>query len=241
MADNKYHKLPRLLTIINLLNNNPDGLTAQQIAEKCKVTVRTAFRDLKTIDNELDIKLTDDNGKWKLLKGQPLPPVRFNYEEAIIMFLALRLLLNFTNIHIPEAISIFSKLISVLPGPLNNQINSISKSFKKSNKLNKHSSIIMASLSLAWREGRKMKIQYLNTDDSSTEEMIVEPYIVHSFTPDQDHFLIARDINTDEVRIFEMNRIHKIQVLDEHYVIPESFNPFRFVMEQLRNTPKAKV
>lgn len=161
MIKNKTRKLNRLLDIIDLLNQHPDGLTARQIAQKSKRAVRTIFRDFKTLSNDLNIKLTVKNGKWKILPGQLLPPIRFDYDEAVTLFSAMRVFLSLTNIYNPLIGSTLSKLNSILPSPVNNQIKQ-TLSWLKTHKHSGDNADILLSLSRAWLEGRRIKIQYFS-------------------------------------------------------------------------------
>ena len=122
MKRGSYNKTARLLRIIWLLNENPQGVSARFLSEKCDVAVRTIYRDLDALDEHLKVTMWQDKGKWGLLPGQFLPPISFSIPEAMTIFIAARLMLSYINVNNPNISSTFSKLNLVVPSPLKEQI-----------------------------------------------------------------------------------------------------------------------
>ena len=48
---------------MQILHQSTNGITAQQIAEKCEVGVRTTYRDLQALENELGLPVWEHKGK----------------------------------------------------------------------------------------------------------------------------------------------------------------------------------
>ena len=51
----KRDRLARLLRLVAILQAHPDGIRTPDIAKRVGMSVRTAYRDLRAIEGELDI------------------------------------------------------------------------------------------------------------------------------------------------------------------------------------------
>jgi len=74
--DDRLRKTERLIKMWVLLHNNPHGYTIREFAERFQVNVRTIYRDLSALQNELGVPVYDENKRWKLDVKQMLPPIR---------------------------------------------------------------------------------------------------------------------------------------------------------------------
>lgn len=79
----------RLVRLQSLLNRAQRGLTTQEIAERCGVCRRTAQRDLRSLE-KLNYPLAEEDGRYSLMPGSVIPPIRLNLEEATALFIAAR-------------------------------------------------------------------------------------------------------------------------------------------------------
>jgi predicted DNA-binding transcriptional regulator YafY len=90
------NRIDRLFGISTLLQSNK-FTTAEQIAAKFEISVRTVYRDLKSL-NELGIPICyEPNKGYHLISGYFLPPVSFNLEEASAFLLMEQLLSAFSD------------------------------------------------------------------------------------------------------------------------------------------------
>jgi predicted DNA-binding transcriptional regulator YafY len=79
-------KYDRLLYILNLLRSRR-SLNARRLAEECRVTERSIYRDIISL-SEANIPIYYDNG-YKLASGNFLPPLNFTFDEYTCLILAL--------------------------------------------------------------------------------------------------------------------------------------------------------
>ena len=79
-------KITRLLTLLAVLQEGP-GLSAQALADRCGVSLRTAQRDLDAL-LRLGFPVRFDGG-YRLAAPALLPPLQFTPEEALAARLAL--------------------------------------------------------------------------------------------------------------------------------------------------------
>ena len=79
-------KYDRLLYILNLLRSRRT-LNARRLADECRVTERSIYRDIISL-SEANIPIYYDNG-YKLASGNFLPPLNFTFNEYACLILAL--------------------------------------------------------------------------------------------------------------------------------------------------------
>lgn len=80
----------RLFAIAEYLRGRRTGTTAEAIAERFGVTVRTAYRDLSSL-RDASLPLVADRGRgggYALDRSYALPPVNFNAREAAVLISA---------------------------------------------------------------------------------------------------------------------------------------------------------
>lgn len=80
----------RLFAITEYLRGRRTGATAEMIAERFGVTMRTAYRDLASL-RDADLPLVAERGRgggYALDKSYALPPVNFNAREAAVLISA---------------------------------------------------------------------------------------------------------------------------------------------------------
>lgn len=75
MGINKYD---RLLLILNLLRSRKN-MNAKMLAEECRITEQTIYRDLISL-TEIEIPIYYDKG-YKLAYDNFLPPLKFTLDE----------------------------------------------------------------------------------------------------------------------------------------------------------------
>jgi predicted DNA-binding transcriptional regulator YafY len=80
----------RLFAIAEYLRGRRTGTTAEAIADRFGVTVRTAYRDLSSL-RDASLPLVADRGRgggYALDRSYALPPVNFNAREAAVLISA---------------------------------------------------------------------------------------------------------------------------------------------------------
>ena len=223
----KKDRTARLMLVERILNQHPSGITVSEIADLCGVSERTAYRDLKALQDVIDIKIWEDGSKRGVVKGQYLTPVRFHLVEALNIFLAARLMLRYTNRFVPNIASTFVKLNSVVPPPLRDQIKNTINWMQKL-PVNENYQRTMAKLAEAWISQIRVRILYKSWSSEKPVERTIEPYFIEPAAPGHSSYVIAYCHRAGEVRTFKMERIESIQLTTEKYSIPASFDINRY-------------
>ena len=225
MKGGKHDRTIRLLHVLHILNYNPNGIRPERIADQCRVSVRTTYRDLLALEDweQLNIPIVRESGKCRLEPGRVLPPIIFNLPEAVTIFLAARLLLEYSNAYNPSIESTFTKLSSVVPGPLREQVRKTIE-WMHSRKQNKHFVQTLELLALAWTQGHRVRMWYWTLGDDEATERIIEPYFLQPTALEHGNYVIAYCHKAEDIRIFKIERIERIELLEETYSVPAEFD-----------------
>src|SRR5512142_780017 len=98
LAEAKRDRTARLLHVAETLYQHPDGLRAREIAEHCGVCVRTVYRDLHAMQDELEYPIwQDEHGRYGIERRAFLPPMNLTLTEAMALFLAARLVSRYSD------------------------------------------------------------------------------------------------------------------------------------------------
>lgn len=84
-------RLARLTAIITHLQSRR-RVTAREIAEKHSVSIRTVYRDIRTLERSGIPVITEEGKGYSLLEGYHLPPVMFSEEEVMALLTAEHLI-----------------------------------------------------------------------------------------------------------------------------------------------------
>ncbi len=223
MKKRKTDRTARVLNVMHLLYQNPGGLPVQKIADLCGVKKRTTYRDLKALESDMGIPISQDGSKRGIVEGYFLPPIHFTLPEALNIFLASRLMLNYVHRYDPNVASTFTKLNSIVPPPLRDQIQKTMEWMQKQPKDEKYLRIL-ATLAEAWISQHQVKISYQALSEKEATERTIEPYFIEPAAPGHSSYVIAYCHRTKSLRTFKVERIEAIQASSDPYVIPPDFD-----------------
>ncbi len=220
-------KTERMIRIWLLLLRNPLRFTTKDLAEKFEVNVKTIYRDLNTLDTELMVPVYEEKTRWAIHEGFYLPPIRFTVSEALNVFLAARLMLSYSHHYDPNVDSTFSVLASVLPLPLQEQIQ---KTLDWMRSLPKNEGYMrnLAKLAEAWMSQHRVKITYRSFEAEKATERVIEPYFIEPAAAGHSSYVIAYCHRAGAIRNFKTERIKDIQITDDTYVIPDDFDANKY-------------
>lgn len=223
VMDDRLNKTERLIKIWLLLLNSPFRFTTKNLAERFGVNVRTIYRDLVSLDADLRVPVREEHTRWGIDEGYFLPPIRFTVPEALSLFLAARLMLSYSHRYDPNADATFTKLSSVVPPALREQIQ---KTIDWMQGLPRNDSHLrtLARLAEAWVSQHRVRIAYRSLPAESATERIVEPYFIEPAASGHASYLIAYCHRTQSIRIFKIERIEAIESLPETYTVPSDFD-----------------
>lgn len=213
----------RWANIEHLLYQNRNGLKIKEIARICNVSVRQIYRDLNDLQLKLGLPIWEKGSTRGIDEEYFLPPIRFSLPEAINVFLAARLMLNYAHRYDPNIASTFIKLNSIVPPSLRDQIQKTMDWMQKQPQDEKYLRIL-ATLAETWVSQKQVKISYQALAENKSVERIIEPYFIEPAAPGHSSYVIGYCHRTNSLRTFKIERIGSIEPTLEHYVIPPDFD-----------------
>jgi len=219
----KRDRMARLLRLQIMLLYNPDGLEIKILAHRLDVSIRTVYRDLIALESEMGVPIWEDGSRRGITEGYALPPIPFTLLEALNIFLAARLMINYSRKYDPNMASTFGKLLSVVPLPLREQVK---KTIPWIHELPRNEKYLrtLAVLAEAWTSLRRVRISYQSLGSEQLTERIIEPYFIEPEAPGHSCYVIAYCHLALSLRTFKLERIEEIYVTSETYVIPPDFD-----------------
>jgi predicted DNA-binding transcriptional regulator YafY len=228
----KQDRTARLLRLQMMLSQYPKGLRIEEIGNKLTVSKRTIYRDLRTLESELDLPIWEEGNRRGIIEGYFLAPINFTLEEATNIFFAARLAQNFYPRYAPGVFLTFLKLNSVAPAFLKEQIGNLLEHMEKQPKNNK---IVtkFETLITAWFSHRKIRILYQNNiDESNPSFHILEPYFIEPSMIGNAIYIIGYSNLLKTISAFRFdNIIGDIQVETDTFAIPDDFDAIDYFEE----------
>lgn len=216
MNDNDTKRLSRLTAILTQLQTKR-LLTATNLSEKFKVSVRTIYRDIRALEQAGVPILTEEGKGYTLMDGYKIPPVMFSESQANALILAEQLVLkNKDASFIRDYTEAIDKIKAVLRPSEKDKANLLADRTRFDNNINRErNSNNISQLQYALTNCYLIKIDYSNEDRKSSRRT-VEPFALISTT--ENWLLIAWCHSRTSFRYFRLDRITKMEILSEKFV-----------------------
>src|SRR5215470_7756723 len=197
-------KKSRLFALAEALRARRTGVTAQELADRFGVTLRTIYRDLEALQ-DAGMPIRADRGRgggYALDKTYQLPPVNFTAREAALLIALVRLAIERAADKVKAALSTSAQrellqlvgelqLVGVpaLPVPLT----------------------VQSAVETAWFESRALRIVYAKTGGHTSPRLVR----IRNLVFDRSVTLLnCVDLETGNDRQFRLDRIEQAQVMD---------------------------
>ncbi|MCW5850788.1 MAG: WYL domain-containing protein [Anaerolineae bacterium] len=215
-----------MLQIEALLLTHPEGLTQAEVARRIGVNRSTIHRYLPDLTDQFAIY--EDNGRLVINRDTYLTNVRFTLHEAMAMHLAARLMATRTDKHNPHAASALRKVGVALErlAPLMSQHVAASAD-SMDDQAQRHDPVyleVLEGLTRAWSERRKVKVWHQHEETRQVHTYVFAPYFIESYAVGQTTHVIGWRQPPDAMRTLKLERIRRIERLDEPYEIAADFD-----------------
>jgi predicted DNA-binding transcriptional regulator YafY len=225
----KNDRIARLLKLQMLLAQNSEGFRIEEISQKLAVSNKTIYRDLKTLELNLNVPLWEERGRRGIVEGYFLPPINFTIGDAMNIFLAARMVQQLTHEYNPSIISTYIKLNAIVPESLKNHINFVIQYLEKQPK-DERARSNFDKLTQAWLLHQTIKTYYQESYDSPPVEYLIDPYFIEPMPFLHSFFLIGYCHSKKSVKVFKMDQIVRdIIVEPDVFTIPSDFNPVEYL------------
>ena len=208
MEEKEKPRLARLTAILTQLQSKRI-ITAKYLAEKHKVSTRTIYRDIRTLEKSGIPIITEEGKGFSIMEGYQLPPVQFTEEEANALITAEQLVLKNKDQSFSENYSAaIIKIKAVLNYSQKGKADLLAERiyFGENHKYEKTSNYLM-KIQSALTNFQLLKIEYLSKKDKLTTRAI-EPFALYS-SKDK-WLLIAYCRLRKEFRAFRVDLIQKL-------------------------------
>lgn len=214
MNENETKRLSRLTAILTQLQTKR-LLTSTELADKFSVSVRTIYRDIRALEQAGVPIITEEGKGYTLMEGYKIPPVMFTETQANALITAEQLVLkNKDASFIKDYSEAIEKVKAVLKYSQKDKVNLLSERTRFNQNLNRErNSNNLSELQFALTNFRLVNIDYINADEKTTSR-IIEPFALLST---ENWLLVAYCQLREEFRFFRLDRIKKLQVLNEYF------------------------
>lgn len=200
---------------------------ATTLAERFEISQKTAQRDIEFMRDRLSAPLAYDPSR----KGYSyennsftLPSVFLSTDEISSLLIAKKVLRDISGDNLGgELSSIIDKLTAFIDS-YSSDIADIESviSLKHIEYLPAEDSVFKTVLEGCLRK-RRLMIDYKRNDDGGAGQRMVDPY--HIFSYKGTWHLLAHCHLREMIRDFVLGRISSVELLDESFKVPKSFNP----------------
>jgi len=223
MAEDK-PRLTRLTAIITQLQSKWI-VTAKEIAEKHNVSIRTIYRDIRTLEKSGIPIVTEEGKGYSVMDGYKIPPVMFTQEEANALITAEQLIKKNKDQSLTDQYeSAITKIKSVLKYTQKEKIELLTDRLQvRNNNKNEKTSNYLIKLQSTISNYQIVKIDYLSLEKNKSQRKI-EPFAL--YTTQENWVLIAFCKLKNDFRAFRLDCIEKLEILEEH------FEPHKITLEE---------
>ncbi len=207
-ADESPKRFDRIIAILIQLQSKKI-VKAQELADRFEVSLRTIYRDIRTLEASGVPIFSEAGVGYSLMEGYRLPPVMFTKEEAGSFVAAEKLMQKYTdeNLNLNFQSAMF-KIKSVLRGSQKDWVESIESKIKISNReevFTSHSPQVLEILFESIAQKFQVKFLYQSFESGTPTERLVEP--VGLYHEHQNWYILAYCHLRNDYRNFRSDRV----------------------------------
>jgi predicted DNA-binding transcriptional regulator YafY len=233
MPENEISRLSRLTAIITLLQSKK-LITASFISKKFSISVRTVYRDIRSLE-EAGVPIRTEEGKgYSLIEEYALPPVMFSEDEASALITADQFVSKNKDASFVKNYSdALIKIKALLKHAAKDKAEFLSQRIVfRQNATRQITSNYLSSLQLAITNYRLIKMWYHSENSDKPVERTIEPFGLYS--TNENWILVAYCQLRKENRAFRLDRIRELKLLDM------TFKPHNFTLQDYFDECRAK-
>ncbi len=212
----------RLRQLERLLYRASNGLSAIEIADQLGVGRGTVYRDLERL-REQGVPLWEEAGRFGVLRDQYLTTIRLNFNEAMTLFIAARLLARYADEYNPHVVSALDKLAAALPESVAAHVLQTAEALRR-RPADDRAVAVLEQVARAWAERRIVRLWYRSPRSGELRQRDLAPYFLEVSGPAYSCYVIGYDAWAKGLRTFKLDRLERAQMLDEGYHVPPDFD-----------------
>ncbi|MEL6658980.1 MAG: WYL domain-containing protein [Bacteroidota bacterium] len=224
MEEKEKPRLARLTAILTQLQSKR-MVTAKYLAERHAVSIRTIYRDIRTLEQSGVPIITEEGKGYSIMEGYHLPPVLFTEMEANALITLERLAAKNKDQSLSENVaSAMEKIKAILRYSQKGNADLLAERvFFGGNHYEERTSNNLMEIQLAIIHFRVLKIDYCSSQQKRTTREI-EPFAIYSINGN--FLLVAFCRLRDDFRAFRIDYIEKL------FTKNETFPPHNMTMQK---------
>ncbi|WP_422081435.1 helix-turn-helix transcriptional regulator [Ulvibacterium sp.] len=224
MKEKEKPRLSRLTAIITQLQSKR-LITAKYLAEKHNVSIRTIYRDIRTLEKSGIPIVTEEGKGYSIMEGYHLPPVLFTEDEANALITVEQLAIHNKDRSLSENVSsAIEKIKAILRYSQKGNADLLAgRIYFGGHQHVKKSSNNLMQIQSAITQYKVLTIDYLSSEDRRTTRSI-EPFAIYSINGD--FLLIAFCRLRNDFRHFRIDYIKKLVVENQ------TFSPYDMTIQE---------
>lgn len=217
-------RLARLTAILTQLQSKKI-VTSTALAAKHGVSIRTIYRDIRTLEQSGVPIVTEEGKGYSLLEGYQIPPVMFTEEEAQALITAEQLIQQNKD---QSLVEYYQQAVSKIKAVLKSSQKEASAFLEeriqiRDNPTQEKTSASLIEMQAAIAKNQVIDLHYVSLNQESTQRKI-EPFAV--YTTKNNWVLIAYCRLKKDFRAFRLDCIKSYSIMNEH------FTPHEMTLEQ---------
>lgn len=221
-------RVARLLEIIWLVRSAPRTWSRQRLAERFDVTIRSINNDIQVIRHRLKWDIRADRGSGYYFHGPvpQLPSVSYSVSEALALILAAQAGLNYGGVPQEELAAAVQRLTSVFPEDLRRIVERFSVA--PTSPTDGRRASILAEVALALSRSQRLALTYAVASRGGEEtDRVVDPLAIIPY--DRSWHIVGYCHLRENVRVFKIDRVRKIEILPQRFSAPPGFDLASFL------------
>ena len=219
----------RLRTIELMLVSTERGHTKSEIARKLGINRSTAGRDITTLEEQADIPIIEEDGRYRIDRLRYRFVVRLDVHESMALHLATRLMATNTDRHNRHAAAAMRAVAVALqePAPIVSRqiLGSAEAMESEARKKDKPYLLILECLTEAMSRGYPVDMQYQG-QDQRVQPFTFEPYALEPYAVGRSVYAIGHVRERGALRTLKLERILRAELrMAERYELPQDFSP----------------
>jgi predicted DNA-binding transcriptional regulator YafY len=229
-----YSPTTRLLTILELLQSKA-SVSGPELAKKLEVDVRSVRRYV-TMLRDMGVPVESESGRYGiyyLRSSFRLPPLMFTNDEILVIMLGL---MTAQTMGLSQTLALESataKIERVLPDELKQQAQALQEALTLNMPTAQSSADnLIAQISLAVY--RKVQISMVYHSTERTERVVDAYGLVYN---NGFWYITGYCHLRQDVRIFRLDRIEQLKVMDTTFEAPKEFDALSFLQTKIAGIP----
>jgi predicted DNA-binding transcriptional regulator YafY len=228
-------QLSRQWKIIHTLMASVRGRPASELAAELECHSRTVYRDLEALQMAGFPLFTDQSGGktlWSVIDtGRRTMPLPLSLTELMALYFSRNMLKVLEGTAIFDSLSsLFEKVKATLPPEYASYLDKISQSLEVGVKAHKPYQRFQETLDRvhqATQERRHIEMEYFSMRRGARSHRRVAPYKVWFYN--ETFYLIGYCELRRGIRLFAVDRIERLEILDSRFEPPEGFDANEFM------------